>query len=45
MQQLKQNQVVTYRGQKAIILGFMNCGDICIECNSAVLYVKRGELC
>jgi len=42
--ELKQNQVIKYQGRNAIIIGFMNDGNICINQDGAVLYVSRREL-
>ena len=44
MLELKQNQVVSYKGRNAIIMGFNNDKTITIHFEGAVLRVKREEL-
>jgi len=44
MLELKQNQVVNYKGKNAIIIGFMNDGNICINQDGNVLYVLRSAI-
>ena len=44
MIELKQNEVIKYKGKNAIIIGFMNDGNICINQDGAVLYVDRSEI-
>ena len=44
MRELKQNEVIKYKGKNAIIIGFMNDGNICINQDGNVLYVLRSEI-
>ena len=44
MRELKQNQVIKYKGKNGIIVGFMNDGNICINQDGNVLYVDRKDI-
>ena len=44
MQELKQNQIVLFEGQKAKVLGFSINGKICIEQFGSAFYVSRYDL-
>jgi hypothetical protein len=44
MRELNQNQVIKYKGKNAIIIGFMNDGNICINQDGAMIYVDRKDI-
>ena len=44
MSELKQGQKITYQGKTAYILGFNNDHTITINCEGAVIRVKREEI-
>jgi len=42
--ELRQNQVITYQGKNAIIMGFNNDHTITIHCEGAVIRVDREDI-